>query len=367
MEANRINPDFVERVRKVAAGGPPARPLDNDPTRPLRSLHLNEAPIPPSARTIAAMQEAAANLNRYPDHDGRLLVELIAERNGVKPETIVIGAGSNELLYASADLCLDAGDEAIAPVPGFPTYAKAPALRGAKHVGIATHADGSVDVDAMLAAVSDRTRLVYAVSPHNPTGVLMKGEEIERLATRLPPHILLHFDEAYYEFGRHAGGAEALAILKRRQGPWIITRSFSKAFGLAGVRVGYGLCSDAGVAEGYRRVRVSFSVNAVALAGARAAFEDEAYLTALLDTTAQERARMSEKLEALGYRVLPSAANFIAALIPRGQVNPAKFLQEHNILIGGFAMPDGRLAMRITIGTAEDTDALIDTLKALPK
>lgn len=361
-----VSPIVVARVRGLATVPPAHTPSDDEPGRPVRSLHLNESPFGPSPAAVAAMREAVSLLNRYPDHDGSLLIGRLSARSDVPAGRIVIGAGSNELLYASADVCLDAGHEAVAPVPGFPTYAKTIALRGATHVGVPVRADGTVDVEAMLAAITGRTRLVFAASPHNPTGGLLDAAGVEALARGVPDDVLLHFDEAYFEFGRHAGGPDALASLQARRGPWIITRSFSKAFGLAGARLGYGLCSDAGLADAYRRIRVNFSVNATALAGALAALGDHGHLEKILAHTAAERAVLSRGLASLGYAVLPSAANFVSAIVPDAAGDPVARLRAENVFIGGFAWIDGRKAVRITIGSREDTEAVLSLLGAAP-
>lgn len=196
----------------------------------------------------------------------------LASRLGVPAERIVIGAGSNELLFASGEIALDPGDEAVAPDPGFVTYAKIIAMRDAIYVGVPVRTDGVVD--AIMAAVTPSTRLVYVATPNNPTGGMLVQDEAERLIAQLPDHLLLHYDEAYYEFGCHAGGPEALPLLGRRRGPWIVTRTFSKAYSLAGARVGYGIASSREIADAYLKIRINFSVNAIALAGARAALDE---------------------------------------------------------------------------------------------
>jgi histidinol-phosphate aminotransferase len=353
----------VPRIRRLASAPPRPVPVDLGTSLPLRSLHLNESPFPPAPRVVAAMQAAAAALNRYPDHDGRELIAALAARNDVPADRLVIGAGSSELLYASAETALDAGDEAIAPVPGFPPYAKIIALRGATYVGVPVRRqDGVVDVDAILASVTPRTRLVYVTTPQNPTGGLLEPEAIERLVEALPEDLLLHFDEAYYEFGRHAGAPPALPVLARRKAPWIVTRSFSKAYGLAGVRIGYGIASSATIADAFRKIRAGFSVNAIALAGARAALDEEEHVAALLDHTRVQRLRLAEGLSRLGFRPLPSAANFLAAIAPRPATELAAALTARNIFVLPFAWPESPGALRITIGTQEDTDAVIAAL-----
>jgi histidinol-phosphate aminotransferase len=274
----------------------------------------------------------------------------------------VIGAGTNELLFASGELALDPGDEAIAPDPGFVTYAKITGMRDAVYVGVPVRSDGVVDIAATLAAVTPRTRLVYVASPNNPTGGMLEQGGIEQLVAGLPDHVLLHYDEAYYEFGRHAGGPESLPLLERRKAPWIATRSFSKAYGLAGARVGFGIASSPEIADFYRKIRINFSVNAVALAGALAALNEPEYMKALLDHTATERDRLGQALAELGIATLPSAANFITAIVPGAAGRLAEALRSENVFV--LTMPwQGPLgALRITIGSRQDNDAFVSGL-----
>ena len=333
------------------------------PQWPPRSLHLNESPFAPSPGVLAAMQQAAAGANRYPDNDGRALIAALSQRLDVAAERIVIGAGSNELLFGSGEIALDPGDQGIAPDPGFITFTRAIGVRGGDYVGVPLRADGKPDIAAMLAAVTPRTRLVFIASPHAPSGAMLSSEEIEQLVAKLPDHVLLHYDEAYYEFGRHAGGPEALPLLARRKGPWIATRTFSKAYSLAGARVGYGIASSTALADAYRKVRATFSISSMALAGALAALEDAGYLKTLLDFTARERTRLADALAALDMRPLPSAANFVMAVTPRPPGALAAALQKENILVLPLPWRDTPGALRITIGTREDNDAVIAGLR----
>lgn len=363
VEAKGVEAVITPRIQRLETVPPQVTPPDLGEALPVRSLHLNESPFPPAPAVVEAMQRAAAALNRYPDHDGRALIAELARRTGAAADHIVIGSGSNELLYASADIALDQGDQAVAPVPGFPTYAKTITMRGATHVGVPVRSDGVVDVEATLKAVTPWTRLVFVASPHNPTGGLLGAAEIAHLVRELPDHLLLHFDEAYYEFGRHAGGPESLPLLAQRRGPWIATRSFSKAYGLAGARVGYGIASSRELADAYRKIRINFSVNAVALAAARAALDQGEHLAALLDHTAAERERLAEGLAALGFRPLPSAANFVTVVTPRPAAEIALGLRTKNIFVLPFPWPQTPGALRITVGTRQDTDAFLAAIR----
>ena len=332
--------------------------------RPIRSLDLNESTFPPAPAVIEAMQRAISTLNRYPDFTGTKLINALAARTGIPDERIFLGAGSNELLFLSTDIALKSGDEAIAPAPGFSSYPIAIAMRG-RYVGVPVRPDGVVDIDAMLRAVTPRTRLAFVSSPHNPTGGMLSRSDIERLVDELPDQVLLHFDEAYYEFGRHAGGAEILPILAKRRGAWVSTRSFSKAYNLAGARIGYGIASSAELAGTYRKARIPFSVGSVALAGAVAALTQEQYVANLLDRTIAERNRMAALLGAIGLKVLPSAANFVMVLTPIAADAIVTALKKDNIFVLPVVWPASPGALRISVGTAEDTDAVVAAIARL--
>lgn len=358
-----LKPGFpAPRIRALKSTPARVTPPSADPSRPARSLHLNESPFPPSRAAVEAMQAAAAELNRYPDHDGLALTQALAARNGVSADRIVIGAGSNEILFASSETSLDPGDEVVMPEPGFPAYAKGASMADARIVGVPIRADGVLDIPAMLAAVTDRTRLVFVSSPHNPTGGLLAEADIRRLVADLPDHLLLHYDEAYYEFGRAAGGPDTLPILAERTGPWIATRSFSKAYGLAGARIGYGIASSAEVADAFRRIRINFSVGSIALAGALAALGDVDHLDKILNHTAAERDYLTGALRARGLQVLPSAANFVTVITPRPSGEVAARLAAGNIHVIALPWRDTPGALRITIGTRADSDATLDAL-----
>jgi histidinol-phosphate aminotransferase len=258
----------------------------------VRRLHLNEASIPPSPAAIAAMRAAAAGLHRYPDHEPTVLAEALAERSGVPAPRIVFGNGSSEVLVAAVQIALRADDEAVFPVPCFPLYEKAVGWQRGRAVGVPTRADGTPDVSAMLKAIGPRCRIVIAATPNNPTGGLMSADDVRALMSGVPDDVLLVLDEAYYEFGRMAGGAENLPLLSRRAGLWLITRTFSKAHGLAGIRIGYGLCGTSHLADTFRGWRPNFSVNSVAQAGALAALADDAHTTGVLRINARERSRL---------------------------------------------------------------------------
>lgn len=309
------------------------------------------------------MQAAAAGVHRYPDNEPAELARALAVRIGVPEPRIVFGNGSSELLVAAVQIALRDGDEAVIPAPCFPLYEKAIGWQRCRAVGVATRADGVLDVPATLSAIGPRCRIVFAATPNNPTGGLMTEDDVQALAAGVPDDVLLVLDEAYYEFGRHAGGPENLPVLSRRAGPWVITRTFSKAHGLAGIRIGYGVCGMMQLADQFRGWRSNFSINNVAQAGALAALADDAHTRAVLDINAHERSRLVAGLRQLGLQPLPSATNFVTAAVDRPAPGVVEALRQQGILIMGLTWSGMPNALRISVGTAADTAAVLAALQ----
>jgi len=331
-----------------------------------RRLHLNEAAIAPSPSVVAAMQRALADANRYPDNDPAALTQALSRQTAIPGSRIVFGNGSSEVLVHAVQIAIRAaGDEAVIPVPSFPLYEKEVGLQGGRTVGVPTRPDGAPDVPAMLAAIGPRCRIVFAATPNNPTGALMSQDAVERLAAGVPDDVLLVLDEAYYEFGRHAGAKDNLAVLSRRKGAWIATRTFSKAHALAGLRLGYGLTGTARLADEFRRRRANFHVNHIAQSGALAALADDAYVHALLDANARERSRLIMGLQDLGLEPLPSATNFVTMPLPRAAAEIVEGLGAQGILAMALQWPGMPHGLRISVGTADDTAAVLAALATL--
>jgi histidinol-phosphate aminotransferase len=336
----------------------------------LRRLNLNESPLPPSPRAIAAMQAAAEEVATYPDHGCSALRTRLSEAAGIVPARIVFGNGSGELLIASALAALNPGDEAVVPAPTFPAISKGIVLAGGRQVAVAVGPDGVVDGHALVAAVTPRTRLVYTCTPNNPTGGAMSAEALRRLAHETPPDSLLVIDEAYFEFAQACGAADALDAMAERHGPWVVTRTFSKAYALAGMRIGYAFASDDVVANALDKLRGSFNLSRVAIAGAAAAFDDAPYMRALVQAMTDERARLAAGLSQLGFATFPTCANFVTATgkVPASAL--AARLAAAGILVQALGWPAPAGSCRISIGSADDTSAVLaavrNALETLP-
>lgn len=328
----------------------------------VRVLAWNESPLPPSPKVLAAIAGAAPILNRYPDPGARRLTAALAARTGMAEDRVVCGNGSDELVAYAAEITLEPGDEAVMPDPSFPGYAWAAARVGGTPVRVDLLPDGRNDVDGLLAAVTDRTRLLFCAPVNNPSGGLLSAAELERIVERTPDHVLLVMDDAYYEFALQAGGADVLALLQRRSGPWVVLRTFSKAYSLAGLRVGYALSGSDEVGQSFLKAKFMFNVNALAQVAALAALDDEAYRGRIIETCASERARLASGLEGMGLAVMPSAGNFVSARLPMRGTEAAKAVSERGIQIKAWYEPGYEDCIRITVGMAEDTDAVLAAL-----
>ncbi|MEM7405870.1 MAG: aminotransferase class I/II-fold pyridoxal phosphate-dependent enzyme, partial [Pseudomonadota bacterium] len=243
----------------------------------IHRMDLNECPYPPSPAVVDAIAEAASNLNRYPDGTCPRLTEVLCERLDIPAAHLCYGAGSTQLLTAIAEISVAPGQQLLSPELIWRRFAGVFDIVAADHISVPNKPDGAIDVDGLLGAVGNNTRLLVVLTPNNPTGMMLTQDELERLASGMPDNVLMFVDEAYFEFAQYAGGADALEVLRDRRGPWVVTRTFSKAYALAGLRLGYAICSSEEIANAIRLTTSTFNLAGVAEAAALAALEDTAY------------------------------------------------------------------------------------------
>lgn len=328
-------------------------------------LSSNECAWGPSPKAIAAFEAASKKLYRYPDGGAADLRAAIARRFGLDPSRIVCGAGSDEIISLLCQAYLAPGDEVLYSAHGFLMYRISTLAAGGVPV-TAPETDLRADVDALLAKVTDRTRIVFLANPNNPTGTYLPSSEVRRLHAGLRPDILLVLDAAYAEFVRrndYEAGIEMVATSENV----VMTRTFSKLYGLAGLRVGWAYC-PAGVADVLNRVRGPFNVNLAAQAAAAAALADAAWAEKVATDTIRLRAEATERLTALGLAVTPSEGNFILVHFPEAAGRTAQdadaFLQKEGVIVRrmeGYGLP---AALRISIGTEDETRACLESLTA---
>lgn len=327
-------------------------------------LSSNESPLGASLLAIAAYRAEAAALELYPDGSATALREALAQRYGLKAENIVCGAGSDELLQLLAHVYLGPGDEAICSQYGFLVYPIAIKANGATAV-VAPERGETADVDAMLALVSQRTKLVFLANPNNPTGTFLPFSEVKRLHAGLPRHVLLVLDAAYAEYVRrndYEAGIELVSTFDNV----VMTRTFSKIYGLASLRLGWAYC-PAHVAEALNRVRGPFNVSGPAIAAGVAALRDHDFVKEAVAHNDLWLPWLTRKFVALGLKVTPSIGNFLLVHFPIAPDKSAaaadEFLLSRGIVarrMEAYGLPG---ALRMTIGTEEANRAVAAALK----
>jgi histidinol-phosphate aminotransferase len=325
-------------------------------------LASNENPLGPSPKAVAAVREAASRVHRYPDGTCFRLRAALAGRLRVRPEQLVFGCGADELLELVAKAFLGAGDECVFAWPSFAMYPIVVRGMGATPVAVPLDAAFVHDLDAMAAAVTERTRVVIVCNPNNPTGTSVGAAAFDRFAAALPDDVVLLVDEAYADFARRPDFPDALAWVARRPGTFVV-RTFSKFAGLAGLRVGFGV-ADRELAGWLDRARHPFNVNVLAEAAALAALDDAEHLERTKRVTAAGMDFLARELRALGVEVWPSDANFLLARAGH-DVYP-KLLREGVIVrpLAGFGLPEH---VRITVGLPEENEKLVKALRRLRK
>jgi histidinol-phosphate aminotransferase len=331
-------------------------------------LSSNESALGASAAAREAYAKAAARLDIYPDGSAKILREAICEVHGLDVNRIVCGNGSDELIEILCAAYLRPGDETVISQYAFIVYRIYTQANGAKPV-IVPEKNYTADVDAMLAAVSDKTRMVFLANPNNPTGSYLPISEVRRLHAGLPPHVLLVLDAAYAEFVRRNDYEAGIEMVSRFDNV-VMTRTFSKVYALAGLRIGWGYM-PLHVAETLNRIRSPFNISGPALAAGAAAMRDAGHVAASVAHNEEWRGWLTEKIRAAGLEAFDSVANFILIRFPDRPGKTAHdaddFLCRHGLILRGldnYGMPD---CMRLTVGGAEACRKVADVLAEFMK
>ncbi len=327
-------------------------------------LSSNETPLGPSANAIAAYRAVGEHLQDYPDGSASALREAIGAAFGLDPDRIVCGAGSDDLLNLLARAFLSDGDEAIYTTHGFLVYPIATMGTGAKPIA-AAEKNFTADVNAILKAVTPKTRIVFLANPNNPTGTYIPFDEVKRLQKELPPNVLLVLDAAYAEYVQrndYESGIELVATTDNV----VMTRTFSKIYGLAALRLGW-MYGPAHIVDAVNRVRGPFNVNAPAIAAGIAAIRDTAHVEHARAHNTRWLAWLTEEIGKLGLAVTPSAANFVLIHFTEAKGRTASdadaFLTKRGLIlrqVGAYKLPN---ALRMSVGTEEANRLVVQALK----
>ena len=355
---------WISRVPVYQPGKPiteVARELGFDDIDDIIKVASNENELGPSPKALEAMSAAAGEMHRYPDGGGFYLKHRLSEKLGIAPENLMLGNGSNELIEFLGHAYLAPGVNLVMSECVFVVYRLVSALFNAEVIAVPmkkfTH-----DLDAMLAAITPETRIIAICNPNNPTGTMNTPDEIKAFIQKLPDSVLAVFDEAYFELVPDGMKSDLVQYIRDGQKNIMVLRTFSKAYGLAGLRIGYGIAHPEVIAE-LNHVRQPFNANAMAQAAALAALDDDDHMAKTREMVFEGLALFSEKLPAIGngLEFVPSYGNFILVKTGRG-IEKFVELQKRKVIVrpmAGYGLPDW---VRITIGTREQNERVLHAL-----
>lgn len=354
------SPPWVHELAPYVPGKPSSELKRELGIERIVKLASNENPLGPSPLAIEAMSRAAAEVHRYPDPAAYELKETLAECAGVDASRVVVGNGSNEVITLLIRAFCSRDDNVVSSEYGFIAYKVVAGAVGVPVREAAALPSLGSDIDALLNACDDSTRLLFVANPNNPTGTYARTDEVIRLLEDTPPHILVVLDEAYAEYVRASDCPNGLKLLDQREN-LVVMRTFSKAYGLAGTRTGWAVCPEY-VVDRLNRVREPFNVNHVAQAGARAALGDSQFLERVIELNSREIERLGAGMNKLGYGYVPSQGNFLLMETPGGGRELYSELLQHGVIARPLAGYGLHNHLRVTVGTEEENDVFLRAL-----
>jgi len=348
---------FKPHIAALPAYRPPSVPPGVERVVDLSS---NENPLGPSPKAVAALREAAGTVNRYPDAAGTALKAALARKWGLSPANVALSNGADEWVLLLCLALADPGDEVVMAQGSFISYLLRATEVGAKVVRVPLR-DYIHDLEAMAEAITERTRLVFVCNPNNPTGTVVDTAAMEAFLKRVPKRVAVVVDEAYYEYAVNPDYPRSVEYLRTGQENLIVLRSFSKVYGLAGLRVGYMLANEA-IIDYMERVRPPFNVNRLAQAAALAALDDDEHVRRSVEANEAAKDFFYRELTALGLRYIPTHTNFIAVDVGRPGMEVSKPLLERGFIttpLDGWGVPNH---LRFSFGTPEENKAFVAAL-----
>ncbi|MBO34324.1 MAG: hypothetical protein CMM74_15340 [Rhodospirillaceae bacterium] len=331
-------------------------------------LASNENPYGPSQRVIEAIQDGLKEVHRYPDNTCAIISEKMGALIGVDPERLIFDCGAESIMLLLMNLCLRKGDKVVSFKPSFPALNIFSNAVGADVIGIEHEDDLTFSADRFCEALSPDIRMIYLCMPNNPTGSYFTGPEMKKVVTAASAETLFVLDEAYFEFSRDiADYPDAISILEDAGQPYISLRTMSKAYALAGMRVGYGICYDPGFADLLKSANTVFNIGVLTLKAAEAALTDPEHLGNYLAAVSEEKKKVEDALRLMGLRLFNSAGNFVCISLPTigESLEFESAMQKAGIFIKGQKGRGEEGVLRITIGTPEENNRMISELGKL--
>ncbi len=325
-------------------------------------LASNENPLGPSPRAVDAIRRKLGTLNRYPDGSGYYLKSKLSAKFGLSPDWILLGNGSNEIIELIIRTFLEPEEEVIQAFPTFLVYEKIVKGAGGRILSVPLE-QFRINLRGMLDALTPRTKIIFVNNPNNPTGSILGARELELFLDAVPRDVIVALDEAYIEFVTDPDCANGLQLLDRHPGI-VVLRTFSKLYGLAGLRIGYGFTS-AKIADYINRVRQPFNANALAQAAATAALDDMDFVNRTLDTVREGLAYLQDHLDRMGLEYVPTQTNFFLIRVPSGGRHTYEKLLHKGVIVRSmesYALPE---YIRINVGLPEENERFIRTVQSL--
>ncbi len=322
-------------------------------------LASNENPIGPSPLVFKTIRKGLRDLNRYPDGSCFFLKKALSETLGVSPGEILPGNGSNEIIELAVRTFLGPGDEAVMALPSFVVYSMIVQAAGGKSV-IVPLKEWRHDLEAMASKISGKTRIVFIANPNNPTGTINTKAEMDAFMKKVPDDVLVVVDEAYYEYVSSPDYADSMKYFKQDRNI-LILRTFSKIYGLAGLRIGYGIANAPAITE-MNKVRQPFNINSLAQEAALAALKDKTHILKVKKTNERGKKHLYKELKAMKIQYVPTEANFIYIILEN---TAAAGLHDDLLKLGVIVRPMGPKELRITIGLPKENKRLIEALRKI--
>lgn len=357
-------PDYILSIKPYVPGKPIEELEREYGISGSIKLASNENPLGPSPMAVEAVKKALSGLHRYPDGSGYYLVEKLAKKLGVARESIVLGNGSDDIIGMLTRALLFPGDEVIMTEPSFAMYDITTRMVNARPVYVPL-TDQALNLEVVAGAVTPKTKMVFLTNPNNPTGTIFFRKAFERFLAAAPAQMVVVVDEAYIEFARDPDCARAFDFLDDRR-PIVVLRTFSKAYGLAGIRVGYGVMPP-DLASLLNRVRQPFNINSLAQAAAIAALDDEPFLKQTLRTVHEGLQYFYSELDKLGIRYFPTQANFFLIDVEKDAQVVFNDLLKQGVIVRSMVSYGYPSYIRVTVGLPGENARFVAALKAVLK
>ncbi len=360
---NDLVPPYICELAPYVPGRP-IEEVERELNMHAIKLASNENPLGPSPRAIEAAQKALSSSNRYPDGSGFYLREALSKKHAIPAENIILGGGSTELIDLSGRIALVPGDCGVTSYGSFPLYHIAIRATGARYFDVAMHAY-HFDLETIAREMPEETKLVFLANPNNPTGTMFNADQLDAFLARIPENILVVLDEAYCDYVDDSNYSRSVEIVRGGRN-LVVLRTFSKVYGLAGLRIGYGIGPAALLAE-MNKIRGPFNTSGIAQAAALAALDDTEHVRRSVESNRAGLAELTSGLQKLGIKVVPSVANFLLVIFGTDTEPLVEELLRHAVIVRPMRWMGFPTAFRVTVGTPEENQKFLQVLAEIQK